>query len=299
MGKAMEREVNNTPIGFLYEKSAVDGNPLLRVLKPASLKGMNASDRAPRGLFSIPDLPTQHFSKVEEAYNLWVQCWATSYVPVILERQKWHEEDPNLSVNDIVYFKIVESPMKAEWKIGKVESVRLGRDDKVREVNVSHKIIKEGLSNWTHSVVTRPVREIIKLFEIKDTTFAEEMKAAHKAAELILKKRGEKINYIDERPVAVNSVGEKKETDDNDDHSKVDDEEYLSGTQENLQEQAVNDDIPANKFDASLHKPFLSCLSADEWLKLGAADVSQGEVQGCGGVHDVPEVEVGEMLFLL
>ena len=41
MGKAMEREVNSIPIGFLYDKTASGGNPLLRVLKPSSLKGMN------------------------------------------------------------------------------------------------------------------------------------------------------------------------------------------------------------------------------------------------------------------
>jgi len=132
MGKAMEREVNNTPIGFLYDKFSVDGNPLLRVLKPNRLKGMNASDRAPRGLFSIPEQPSQHFKKVEEAYNLWAQCWAISFVPLILDRQKWHDEDPCISVNDIVYFKITESPMKAEWRIGKVDSVKLSRDSKVK-----------------------------------------------------------------------------------------------------------------------------------------------------------------------
>ena len=74
VGKAMEREVNNIPIGFLYEKSSSAGNPLLRVLRPSSLKGMNASDRAPRGLFTIPDQPEQHFDKVQTAYNLWAQC---------------------------------------------------------------------------------------------------------------------------------------------------------------------------------------------------------------------------------
>ena len=89
MGKALERGVNNIPIGFLYDKSTVQGNPILRVLKPSSLKGFNASDRAPKGLFSIPNMPKDHFSKVETVYNTWAQCWATSYLPaILLERQK-------------------------------------------------------------------------------------------------------------------------------------------------------------------------------------------------------------------
>ena len=298
MGKAMEREVNNTPIGFLYEKSAVDGNPLLRVLRPSSLKGMNASDRAPRGLFSIPDLPSQHFSKVEEAFNLWTKCWATSYVPIILERQKWTQADPNLSVNDVIYFKLDESPMKADWKIGKVDSVKFGRDGKVREVNVAYKIIKEGLANWTHSVVTRPVREIIKLFEVNDTTFADEMRAAHKAATKILRQRGalEEASQIDDWPgvdaTAVNDTVVK-------DDSKNDDE-ISTGNQENLEEQPNYEDTTAMKCDVSKnHQPFISCLSTDEWLQQGAADVSGEAVQGDDGDDDQPDCGAEELLFLL
>ena len=66
-------EVNNIPIGFFYEKSSSAGTPFLRILRQSSLKGMNASDRAPRGLFTIPDQPEQHFDKVQTAYNLLVK----------------------------------------------------------------------------------------------------------------------------------------------------------------------------------------------------------------------------------
>ena len=157
MGKAMEREVNNIPIGFLFDKTTTGGNPLLRVLRPSTLKGMNASDRAPRGLFTIPDLPEKHFSKVKTAYNAWAQCWATSYLPnILLARQKWTDEDPNLAVNDIVYFKMKNSQLK-------IDSVKLSE-------------------HWSHNVVTRPAREMIKLFELGDTTVAEDILAVHKAA---------------------------------------------------------------------------------------------------------------------
>ena len=39
-------------------------------------------------------------------------------------------------------------------------------------------------------MVTRPVRKIIKLFELNDTTSADEMKAVHQAARKILLERG-------------------------------------------------------------------------------------------------------------
>ena len=140
----MEHEVNNAPIGFLYDKSTVEGNPILRLLKPNNLKGLNSSDRAPRGLFSIPNLPDDHFTRVQVAYVAWAQCWATSYLPtILLNRQKWTEEDPSLNVNDIVYFKMKDSKLKIEWKLGKIDSVKISRDKKVREVNVAYRIMKD------------------------------------------------------------------------------------------------------------------------------------------------------------
>ena len=45
-------------------------------------------------------------------------------------------------------------------------------------------------NSWSHNVVSRPTREIVKLFEISDTTFSEDLKAVQNAAKTILDKRG-------------------------------------------------------------------------------------------------------------
>ena len=80
--------------------------------------------------------------------------------------------------------------------------MKVGRDGNVREVNVAYKIMKD--DHWTHNVVTRPTRKIIKLFEIGDTTFAEDMKAVHKTAKRILRERGSHADamFVDEWPGA-------------------------------------------------------------------------------------------------
>ena len=58
----------------------------------------------------------------------------------------------------------------------------------MREVNIAYKILKE--DTWSHSVVTRPTRKIVKLFELNDTTFAEDVKEVHKVVKELLLKRG-------------------------------------------------------------------------------------------------------------
>ena len=272
LGKSMEREINNIPIGFLYDQTNNNGNPLLRILRPSSLKGMNNSDRAPRGLFTIPDLPQNHFNKVQEAYNLWFKCWATSYIPVILEGKKWAVSDQNLQVNDIVYFKIEDSALKPIWKVGKVDSVKEGRDGLVREVNVAHKIIKE--ETWSHSVVTRPAREIIKLFEIGDTTFAEDLKAVQKAAKEILTRRGASTNTIQELMENWPGVGE----------VKIDEK----GNQ-----------VEANH-SINTYEAFLSCSSAGDWFDL--ENSAEGE-EDAGSLYERAETneyyENDELLLLV
>ena len=45
-----------------------------------------------------------------------------------MNRQKWHE-DENLAVNDVVYFMLEDKVLKPDWRIGKVESVKVGRRD--------------------------------------------------------------------------------------------------------------------------------------------------------------------------
>ena len=298
MGKAMEREVNNIPIGFLFDKTTTGGNPLLRVLRPSTLKGMNASDRAPRGLFTIPDLPEKHFSKVKTAYNAWAQCWATSYLPnILLARQKWTDEDPNLAVNDIVYFKMKDSQLKIDWKIGKVDSVKLGRDGKVREVNVAYKIIKD--EHWSHNVVTRPAREIIKLFGLGDTNVAEDILAVHKATKKILVRRGalsadpkqaeeqnivNKCDMIDEAgpSVTIGDIGKDQpiETEENllsDGTQNLVEQDQLQSLQIATAKRHTSKasstflecgDLCMNDF-SDTHGPFLSCLKSEDWYQMG------------------------------
>ena len=116
-------------------------------------------------------------NKIEQIYNLWFKVWNIDYIPLIMDRQKWHHRGENLVENDLVYFKMTDTPLAADWRLGKVKNTKIGRDGLIREVGVSYKILINPYadsSDWTHSVVERPVRAIVKLFKIEDTTILEE-----------------------------------------------------------------------------------------------------------------------------
>ena len=290
IAKGLEREINDTPIGFLFDKTAAGGNPLLRILRPSTLKGMNASDRAPVGLFSVPDLPERHFNKVKECYNLWFKCWSISYLPLILKSQIWHEDDESLNVNDIVYFKLKESPMKAEWRVGKVDNVKPSRDGKVRQVNIAYKILKEDSNSWSHSVVTRPVREIVKLYEIGDTTYAEDMALVRQTAVEILMKRGsvkedDRSRYV-ENKINMNTVAS-QESRIGVSTSEVDDKNLGA-------DQSISVDRQADD-----HLPFLQCISSSSWLESSSSGPDfQFERDLDDNENDTYD-DLNEMIFLI
>ena len=58
---------------------------------------------------------------METAYKTFYKVWNEDYIPLIANRQKWHFEEENLRENDIIYFKLKDSPLGANWLIGKVE----------------------------------------------------------------------------------------------------------------------------------------------------------------------------------
>ena len=103
---------------------------------------------------------------------------------------KWFDPSENLVPGDIIYFKLLESKMSATWRLGKVEKVKLGADGFVREVIVSYKdTSSENPDDWIHRAVRRPVRNVVKLFNIEETSFMEEIANAQKLAQEILEKK--------------------------------------------------------------------------------------------------------------
>ena len=193
--KLIERSVNSIPIGYLYHQSG-GSNPLLRILTPNNLKLITTGDRAPVGLFNIPDKPGDIMEKIEEKYFLWYKVWNEFYLPLIMQRKKWHERSENLVSGDIVYFKLTESKMSADWRAGKVEEVKIGEDGYVRKVRIAYKDTSaQDSDDWIHRTVDRPVRNIVKIFSLDETSFMDDINDVHKLAEKMM--NGEDVSNLE------------------------------------------------------------------------------------------------------
>ena len=186
LAKVIERDVNNIPLGYLQHDS--DLGPLLQVLTPNSLKLNTASERSPSGLFTIPGNAKDMMSEIEKKYKFWYEIWNTDYIPLIARRQKWFSDENDLKENDVVYFKLTDSAISSKWHIGKVEYVIPSRDMKTRKVGISYKHDTEDGSRKL-SIVDRPVRQVVKLCDIEDTSLLDDITAVRNAAKKIIDER--------------------------------------------------------------------------------------------------------------
>ena len=203
--KAIEHEVNSVPLGFLHHQGSA--NPLLRILCPNLLKKSSYTDRAPKGLFSIPNSPEDIMTNIERTYNMWFQVWNCEYLPLVMDRSKWNQEEENLKENDIIYFKLTDSKLSADWRFGRVEYAVTGRDGKVRSVGISYKTMIENGDKvfnedieWKDSMVERPVRAVVRLMNVEDTSLLEDMRKVQELVKEILDKKsgGEENKTRDE-----------------------------------------------------------------------------------------------------
>ena len=83
--------------------------------------------------------------------------------------------------SDVVYFKLRDSSLHSKWVIGKVEYVVPSRDGKVRTVGIGYKFDTIA-GERIFQIVERPVREVVKLMHIDDTSIFYDIKDVHNQA---------------------------------------------------------------------------------------------------------------------
>ena len=261
IAKAIERQVNDVPLGLL-EQSTRKGK-VLRILTPNMLKMNTRSNRAPKGLLTIPGHASDLVKNIEKGFNLWYKVWNDVYLPMAAQYKKWPNQAENISVGHIVLFKLKDSVLASTWRIGKVEDVHTGRDGLVRGADVSYKNMVPGTDDMQHMVVQRPVKQLVKLFHINDTTLLSDIsKVRQVTREILADKNKNKLSEDELKPVQIDqqhdidTVEDIIETENaNPDNVKVepdeqsDEEEVVELKQEIKEESQSTDDEDLNNND--------------------------------------------------
>ena len=130
--------VNERPIGIKPNKRT---DP--EYLSPNSLLLGRCSDRISSGPFikkdSVNDHPTadrDRFVLVQKIVDQFWKGWTRLYFPTILRRQKWHVQERNVRVGDVVVVRDSESK-RGGWRLGLISDVYPDINDVVRNIEIS------------------------------------------------------------------------------------------------------------------------------------------------------------------
>ena len=173
--KLIENEMNNLPCGYSFGRDA-DNSPLLKLIFPNMLRVGRNNSRALDGPVRMPSGPGELMKKVETAYNTFYKLWNTTMIPKLMRMHKWFDGKAQLQNGDIVYFRKQENELSSKWTVGKVTDIVRSKDGIVRRCTVQYQNASEDISRYTD----RAARSLIKLFNIDDTNWQEDMDLVEK-----------------------------------------------------------------------------------------------------------------------
>ena len=81
---------------------------------------------------------------------------------------------------------MTDNALAQDWRMGKVERVIKSRDGKIREAEIAYKCQDLDDNTWRHSTVERPVRSIVKLWNLEDTSILENLRSVQAMSKEIL-----------------------------------------------------------------------------------------------------------------
>ena len=153
---------NERPIGINRYPQA-DGT--FRVLTPNCLVIGRSSNKVPDdGLLVETMKKADRYQLVEQITRDFWERWTAEITPMYAIRQKWHQTGRNLTPGDIVLIHD-KTPIKGEYKLGKVESVKLSEDGLVRSCVVTYRIPnnKDSLAEYSGGKLIRVSRSVQRL----------------------------------------------------------------------------------------------------------------------------------------
>ena len=159
--------INNLPLALGNLKSDFESMDLITPNR--LLLGRN-NDRCPVGPVVL-----ESYDKVlehnKDIFNSWFENWLLSHVPKLMEQPKWFRDDRNLQKGDIVLLLKHENKISSEYRYGMVESVEIGRDNKIRGAYVRYR----SHDSNTNQITYRAVRSLVIIHSVDEINVMQEL----------------------------------------------------------------------------------------------------------------------------
>ena len=150
--------------GYSYDRNQ-ENSPMLKLTFPNLLRTERNNTRALDGPITTPKNPEELLDEVVDVFESIFKEWNMSLIPKTMKASKQTvcRSEP-LLVGDIVYFKKVENNISSSWTVGKVVSIKLGRDGTPRRAEVKY----HNPGDFFAKVANKAVKGLVKLSNIED-----------------------------------------------------------------------------------------------------------------------------------
>ena len=119
-------------------------------------------------------LCSDHKKMIEQnsdIFRAWFKAWLISYVPQLIERPKWHVNERELNVGDVVLFLKSDREFDVQYQYGIICAVHEGKDGHIRRVDVEYMNANENVKRKTQ----RGVRDLVIVFPVDELDIYERL----------------------------------------------------------------------------------------------------------------------------
>ena len=168
LGDQVANSVNNQPIAIGNIVEEVEN---LDILTPNRLILGRNNERCPTGNFDVTSDPRKIIQANSDIFKTWFECWLISYVPTLIKQPKWFNSDRDIKLGDVIIFLKSSKEFEKQYQYGLVKTVRVGKDNKIRKIEVEYQNHEESVKRCTvrgagDIVVIHPADEIGISFEL-------------------------------------------------------------------------------------------------------------------------------------
>ena len=108
-----------------------------------------------------------------DIFQAWFESWIVSLVPTLIQQPKWFKLDEDVRTGDIILFLQPDKPFEKQYQYRLVKYVAIGRDGKIREIEIEYQNHDEALQRCTCQVV----REIVVIHQVEEIGIELELNA--------------------------------------------------------------------------------------------------------------------------
>ena len=161
VGDQVANSINNHPIAV---GNIVDEVENLDILTPNRLMIGRNNDRSPTGNFELTSDPRRILQSNTDILNAWFEAWLISYVPQLIKQPKWFKSERDVKKGDVVLFLKIDGELAKEYQYGLVKEVTIGRDGKIRKVEIEYQNHTESVKR----VTLRSTRDIVMIHPVDE-----------------------------------------------------------------------------------------------------------------------------------